>query len=133
MPHVGGCAFRHNISAKLSSRATSKSLSHRVSFFLNKLCEGGHPMATGQYSTLMDALKNIPDPRKRRGKRYAWLHLLTILVAGLASGYQSARAIAQWALLHADELRQHLPDVQRLPSESTILRTMRQMDGPALD
>lgn len=90
-------------------------------------------MDSKQYSTLMDALKDSPDPRKRRGKRYTWLHLLTILVAGLASGYQSARAIAQWALLHADELRQHLPDLHRLPSESTVLRTMRQLDGPALD
>src|SRR5215212_9520886 len=90
-------------------------------------------MDTGQYSTLMDALKHIPDPRKRRGKRYAWLHLLTILVAGLASGERSARAIAQWALLHADELRQHLPDLHALPSQATILRTMRHLDAPALD
>jgi predicted transposase YbfD/YdcC len=30
-------------------------------------------------------------------------------------------------------LRQHLPDLQRLPSESTILRTMRQIDGARLD
>jgi predicted transposase YbfD/YdcC len=90
-------------------------------------------MDTGQYSTLMDALKNIPDPRKRRGKRHAWLHLLTLLVAGLASGYQSARAIAHWAQLHADDLRQRLPDLHRLPSESTILRTMRQLDGGLLD
>ncbi len=90
-------------------------------------------MARGQYSTLMDALKHVPDPRKCRGQRHRWLHLLTILVAGLASSYQSARAIAQWATLHADELRRHLPDVQRLPSESTILRTMRQLDGALLD
>lgn len=86
-----------------------------------------------QYSTLMDALKDIPDPRKRRGKRYTWLHLLTILVAGLASGEQSARAISQWARLHADELRKHLPNLQRLPSASTVLRTMRQIDAAALD
>src|SRR6187549_624075 len=116
-----------------TNRATSKSLTHRVSFFLNRLSEGGYPMDSGQYSTLMDALKTIPDPRKRRGKRHTWLHLLTLLVAGLASGEKSARAIAQWAKLHADELRQRLPTLQRIPSESTLLRTMRQIDGALLD
>lgn len=90
-------------------------------------------MDTGQYSTLMDALKDIPDPRKRRGKRHAWLRLLTVLVAALASGCQSARAIAQWAKLHADDLRQHLPDLSRVPSESTLLRTVRQLDASLLD
>lgn len=90
-------------------------------------------MDSGQYSTLMDALKAIPDPRKRRGKRHAWLHLLTLLVAGLASGEKSARAIAHWARLHANELRQFLPAMQRIPSEATILRTLRQIDGARLD
>ena len=42
-------------------------------------------MDTSQYNTLMDALKHVPDPRKCRGKRHAWLMLLTILVSGLAS------------------------------------------------
>jgi len=90
-------------------------------------------MDTQQYSTLMDALKHIPDPRKSRGKRHNWLMLLTILVSGLASGYQSARAIAHWAKLHASELQQLLPALQRIPSEATILRTIRQIDAVRLD
>jgi len=90
-------------------------------------------MDTSQYNTLMDALKHVPDPRKCRGKRHAWLMLLTILVSGLASGYESARAIAHWAILHATELRQWLPALQRIPSESTILRTIRQIDAALLD
>jgi predicted transposase YbfD/YdcC len=90
-------------------------------------------MDTGQYSTLMDALADVPDPRKRRGKRHSWLMLLVLLVSGLASGYQSARAIAQWIKLHADELRQLLPALSHIPSESTLLRTLRQLDGAMLD
>jgi hypothetical protein len=82
-------------------------------------------MDTGQYRTLLDALKDVPKPRKRRGKRHAWIRLLTLLVAGLSSGESSARAIAHWAKVHADELRQFLPPVQRLPSASTLLRTLR--------
>jgi hypothetical protein len=42
-------------------------------------------MDTPQYSTLLEALQNVPDPRKARGKRYGWQLLLTIIVAGLAS------------------------------------------------
>ena len=90
-------------------------------------------MDSCQYSTLMDALKPVPDPRNCRGKRHAWLMLLTILVSGLASGYQSACAIAHWAKLHACELRELLPALQRIPSESTFLRAIRQIDPAVLD
>jgi hypothetical protein len=90
-------------------------------------------MDRGQYSTRMDVLAAIPDPRKPRGKRHVWLRLLTVLVAGLASGDQGAQAMAQWAKLPADERRQFLPDVPRIPSASTLLRTVRQIDGDLLD
>jgi hypothetical protein len=59
--------------------------------------------------------------------------LVVLLVGGLASGYQSARAIAHWAKLHADELRQLLPALHRIPSESTFMRTLRQLDGTLVD
>jgi hypothetical protein len=58
-----------------------------------------------QYTTLFEALTVIPDPRKARGQRYAWALVLTLLAAGLASGQQNIRAIAQWANLHAATLR----------------------------
>lgn len=86
-----------------------------------------------QYNTLLEALSELPDPRKARGKRYSWLLLLTLLVAGLASGQQSARAIAQWIAFHATPLRQALPDLSRLPSESTIARTVRLIDVSVLE
>ena len=86
-----------------------------------------------QYSTLIEVLTVIPDPRKARGKRYTWLDLLTILAAGLASGQQTAHAIAHWALLQAEHLRAALPDLTRLPSEATLLRTLRQIDITVLE
>ena len=90
-------------------------------------------MAPDQYSTLLDALQMVPDPRKARGKRYPWTLLLTIIVAALASNYQTARAIAQWAHLHLSELRTALPDLTRIPSESTLLRTLRLIDPGCLE
>lgn len=90
-------------------------------------------MDTREYSTLVDALQDVPDPRKARGKRYPWTLLLTIIVAGLASNYQTARAIAQWAHLQAAALQAALPGLTRIPSESTILRTLRQIDPAILE
>jgi len=86
-----------------------------------------------QYTSLVDALAVVPDPRKARGKRYPWLLLLTLLAAGLASGQQTARAIAQWLGLHADELKAALPQLVRIPSESTLLRTLRLIDVTVLE
>jgi hypothetical protein len=59
--------------------------------------------------------------------------LLVLLVGGLASGYQSTLAVAHWAKLHTDELRQLLPALHRIPSEATFLRTLRQLDGALVD
>lgn len=86
-----------------------------------------------QYTSLVETLALVPDPRKARGKRYPWLLLLTLLPAGLARGQQTARAIAQWVRLHADELRAALPLLIRLPSESTLLRTLRLIDVALLE
>ncbi len=61
------------------------------------------------------------------------LLLLTLLAVGLASGQQTAHAIAQWVVLHADALRAALPDLLRLPSESTLLRALRQIDHQMLE
>jgi hypothetical protein len=38
-----------------------------------------------QYTTLMDVLKHVPDPRKRQGRRHRWLTLLCLIVAAMAS------------------------------------------------
>src|SRR5262245_7268466 len=108
------------------SRATSKSTPWSI--LLRATTDRRRtPMALEQYSTLLSALAHVPDPRKARGKRYPWTLLLTIIVAGLASNYQTASAIAHWASLHASELHAALPNLVRLPSASTLLRTLRQI------
>jgi hypothetical protein len=81
-----------------------------------------------QCISLMDALAAVPDPRKARGKRHSWVVLLTLVSTGLASGQQTAHAIAQWVQFHAAPLRAAIPRLIRLPSESTLLRTVRLID-----
>jgi len=48
-------------------------------------------MDTYQHTTLMDALRQIPDPRKARGKRHDWLILLTLIASAVASGNQNVK------------------------------------------
>lgn len=79
-----------------------------------------------QYSTLADALAEIPDPRKARGKRYPWHFLLMLIALAVASGQRTVHAIADWVMLHGDEIRLQLDwGDAPLPSESTLRRTLR--------
>ena len=87
-----------------------------------------------EYTTLVDTLKFIPDPRHARGQRYSWLLLLTLIAAALASGQKTIHAIADWVKLHAVDLRESLQPTQgRLPSEATFYRTLRAIDLAALE
>jgi len=37
-------------------------------------------------ATLVEYLATIPDPRSRRGRRYEWLFLLTLIAAAMMMG-----------------------------------------------
>ena len=87
-----------------------------------------------QYTTLVDVLKNLPDPRKRQGRRHRWLTLLCLIVAALASAQRTPRAIARWVREHREELFAVLPpSVSRLPSDATIRRTLALLDVTRLE
>jgi predicted transposase YbfD/YdcC len=80
------------------------------------------------------ALQAVPDPRHARGQRYAWPLLLTLVAAALASGQKQVWAIAHWAVLHAQEIIALLEvDLPRLPSASTLYRTVQRVDVTLLE
>jgi hypothetical protein len=91
-------------------------------------------MDTRKYSTLMEAVAAVPDPRQARGKRHAWTLILTLLAAALVCGHRTGRAMGQWVEEHTKEIRAHLalPD-RRLPSTSTLRRALRALDVVALE
>ena len=89
-------------------------------------------MDQGKYTSLLDAMKEVPDPRKARGRRYGWELLLGLICAGLASGQKTTWAIARWALHHTQALGQLL-ETARIPSYSTIYRVLRYIDIEALE
>lgn len=87
-----------------------------------------------QYSTLIDALADVPDPRKARGKQYSWTLLLTLICSALASGERGGHGIAIWVAEHATILLMRLhPERGHLPSESTLRRALRRVDVAALE
>jgi len=91
-------------------------------------------MDAPQYTNLCAALAGVPDPRQRRGQRYPWPVLLTLLAAALVSGQQSLRASGQWVAEHAAELGPlvGLPP-GRVPSPATLRRAVRAVDVAALE
>lgn len=91
-------------------------------------------MDTPQYMDFCAALSAVPDPRQRRGRRYRWPVLLTLIAAALVSGQQGMRAIAQWVSEHAEELGPALDlPPGRVPSAATLRRVVRVVDLAALE
>jgi predicted transposase YbfD/YdcC len=87
-----------------------------------------------QYTDLRTALSAVPDPRQRRGRRYAWPALLTLIAAALVSGQQGMRAIGQWVAEHAEEVGPLLELAPgRVPSAATLRRVVRAVDVAALE
>lgn len=91
-------------------------------------------MDAPQYTDLRAALSAVPDPRHRRGRRYSWPVLLTLIAAALVSGQQGMRGIGQWVTEHAEDLAPPLGLAPgRVPSAATLRRAVRAVDLEALE
>jgi predicted transposase YbfD/YdcC len=91
-------------------------------------------MDVPQYRDFRAALGAVPDPRKRRGQRYPWPVLLTVIAAAMVSGQQGMRGIGQWVTEHAEELSSLLGLAPgRVPSTATLRRAERAVDLAALE
>lgn len=77
-----------------------------------------------EYTTVVSALAAVPDPRQKRGQRYPWAVLLTLVAAAILSGERHGRGIGQWVREHTDELRDRL-GLARVPSDATLRRALR--------
>ena len=87
-----------------------------------------------EYTSLVDALKQVPDPRHRQGRRYRWVVLLSLITAAMASGAHTPQAILRWMTLRGADLLAALPRaLHRLPSASTIRRALSRADAEAFE
>src|SRR6185437_10309302 len=85
------------------------------------------PAARSQY--LLDLLAQVPDPRKRRGRRHALAGLLATGIAAVIAGSRSFAAIGQWAADASPEVLAGL-GAARGPAEESTFRRAFAMIGP---
>jgi len=83
---------------------------------------------------LVDLLKTVTDPRKRRGVRYSLTCILSIAACACLSGARSFEAIAEWAAeLSRDALKRLGCKRSRPPSEKCFRITLQRMDAAEFD
>ena len=89
------------------------------------------PAARSQY--LLDLLAQVPDPRKRRGRRHALAGLLAVGIAAVIAGSRSFAAIGQWAADAGPEVLAVLGAARGPAEESTFRRAFALVSADALD
>lgn len=86
-------------------------------------------MSRENYSTLWVHLACIPDPRSRRGQRYEWPYLLTLIAAAMLAGQESILAMSQWVTMNEAVFVEKLnPRRKTTPSYATLRRALCRLD-----
>ncbi len=83
--------------------------------------------------TLLEALRRVPEPRRRQGRRYTGPALLAGLLLAALNGETSLRGMWIWARAHAALLCPTLFwDTGRIPALGTFWRFLTQLDEQSL-
>ncbi len=84
--------------------------------------------------SLVEALREVPDPRKARGKRHPLGAILTQAVAAMLAGARSVDAIAQWGRLQEAAVVRALGYTRaKTPAGSTFHEVFKALDGEAFE
>ena len=89
------------------------------------------PAARSQY--LLGLLAQVPDPRKRRGRRHPLAGLLAVGIAAVIAGSRSFAAIGQWAADAGPEVLAGLGAARGPAEESTFRRAFALVSPDVLD
>jgi predicted transposase YbfD/YdcC len=87
--------------------------------------------ARGQY--LLDLLAQVPDPRKKRGRRHPLVGLLAVGIAAVIAGSRSFAAIGQWAADAGTAVLGALGASRGAAEESTFRRAFAVVNADTLD
>jgi predicted transposase YbfD/YdcC len=97
-------------------------------------------LAGDQCRSLLADLAQLPDPRRRRGRRHALGAVLAVAVCAVLAGASSLVAIGEWAadapgqvLAALGTRRDPLTGAFRPPTEATVRRVLGRVDPDALD
>jgi predicted transposase YbfD/YdcC len=91
------------------------------------------PVPAARCHYLLDLLAQVPDPRKRRGRRHALAGLLAVGIAAVIAGSRSFAAIGQWAADAGEDVLAVLGAGRGPAEESTFRRAFALLDPGRLD
>jgi predicted transposase YbfD/YdcC len=91
------------------------------------------PMTAARSQYLLELLAQVPDPRKRRGRRHALAGLLAVGIAAVIAGSRSFAAIGQWAADAGPDVLAVLGAARGPADESTFRRAFALVSADALD
>ncbi len=90
-------------------------------------------MAAARSRYLLDLLAQVPDPRKRRGRRHSLAGLLAVGIAAVIAGSRSFAAVGQWASDAGPEALAALGASRGPAEESTFRRAFALVSADVLD
>jgi predicted transposase YbfD/YdcC len=91
------------------------------------------PIPAARCHYLLDLLAQVPDPRKRRGRRHPLAGLLATGIAAVIAGSRSFAAIGQWAADAGPEVLAVLGAARGPAEESTFRRAFALVSADVLD
>ena len=91
------------------------------------------PISAARSQYLLDLLAQIPDPRRRRGRRHPLAGLLAVGIAAVIAGSRSFAAIGQWAADAGPDVLAGLGAMRGAAEESTFRRAFALLDPARLD
>src|SRR5512146_1962327 len=90
-------------------------------------------VAAARSRYLLDLLAQVPDPRKKRGRRYSLAGLLAVGIAAVVAGSRSFAAIGQWAADAGPDVLAGLGAARGPAEESTFRRAFALVSSDVLD
>src|ERR1700728_3952802 len=91
------------------------------------------PILPARSQYLLDLLAQVPDPRKRRGRRHPLAGLLAVGIAAVIAGSRSFAAIGQWAADAGPQTLAVLGAARGPAEESTFRRAFALVSADVLD
>src|SRR6201997_163353 len=91
------------------------------------------PIPAARCHYLLDLLAQVPDTRKRRGRRHALAGLLAVGIAAVIAGSRSFAAIGQWAADAGPDVLDVLGATRGAAEESTFRRAFALVSPDVLD